>query len=155
MVAENETLGVAIGELEEQVTKTSLRPTGHSLIILPQARAKKTQSGIVLPSEALKGSEWDRLDRGGRQKGQVLAIGPQCWAAHAATINGKGSPNWHPGEQPVVGSPVGPWCEVGDTVLFAKYSGKTILDPVTGQEVYIIHDEDILAVYEEEAVHGW
>ena len=39
-----------------------------------------------------------------------------------------------------------PWCEKGDTVAFAKYSGKVIEDPEDGQKYVVINDEDVVAV---------
>jgi co-chaperonin GroES (HSP10) len=39
-----------------------------------------------------------------------------------------------------------PWCNVGDTVAFAKYSGKMIEDPETMQKYVVCNDEDIVCV---------
>jgi co-chaperonin GroES (HSP10) len=36
------------------------------------------------------------------------------------------------------------WCQIGDHVAYAKYSGKWVKDPVTGEEILIINDEDII-----------
>ena len=38
------------------------------------------------------------------------------------------------------------WAAVGDTIMYSRYSGKGVYDPLTGQEYYLIHDEDVLAV---------
>ena len=39
-----------------------------------------------------------------------------------------------------------PWCDKGDTIAFAKYSGKVIEDPEDGQKYVVINDEDVVAV---------
>lgn len=39
-----------------------------------------------------------------------------------------------------------PWCKVGDTVAFAKYSGKLIEDPETKEKFIVINDDDVVAV---------
>ena len=39
--------------------------------------------------------------------------------------------------------------KVGDQVYYAKYAGKWIKDPTTGEELLIINDEDICAKLED------
>ena len=36
------------------------------------------------------------------------------------------------------------WAEVGETVLYSRYAGRELYDPLTGQEFYVINDEDII-----------
>lgn len=43
-----------------------------------------------------------------------------------------------------------PWCEVGDFIAFAKYSGKYVEDPFTKERFVILNDEDVVCVFEEE-----
>lgn len=38
------------------------------------------------------------------------------------------------------------WCKVGDTVAFAKYSGKTVKDLVTGKSYLVLNDEDCICI---------
>lgn len=38
------------------------------------------------------------------------------------------------------------WCAVGDHVAYAKYSGKWVKDPVTGEELLLVNDEDLVAL---------
>jgi co-chaperonin GroES (HSP10) len=38
------------------------------------------------------------------------------------------------------------WCNVGDHVAYAKYSGKWIADPVTEEQFLVINDEDIICL---------
>lgn len=38
------------------------------------------------------------------------------------------------------------WCKVGDTIAYAKYSGKLIKDPDTDENILVINDEDVVAI---------
>lgn len=40
--------------------------------------------------------------------------------------------------------------KVGDTVVYAKYGGKTVKDPETGAEYVLLNDEDVIAIITEE-----
>lgn len=43
-----------------------------------------------------------------------------------------------------------PWAEVGDTIVFAKHSGKKVEDPTNKKKHFIIiNDEDVIAVISE------
>ena len=44
---------------------------------------------------------------------------------------------------------IDPPIKVGDTVAFAKYGGKTITDPETGEDFVALNDEDIVAIIKE------
>lgn len=62
----------------------------------------------------------------GVDKGIILAIGPNAWAAFDNGLK---------------------WAEVGDNVVFAKNAGKTIEDPEDKTSHYVVlNDEDIIAV---------
>lgn len=41
-----------------------------------------------------------------------------------------------------------PWAKLGDEVYFAKFSGKQVIDPVTGESFLIMMDTDIIATLE-------
>lgn len=43
-----------------------------------------------------------------------------------------------------------PWCEVGQTVLIAKYAGENRVDEKTGEIYRIINDADVSAYFTEE-----
>lgn len=47
--------------------------------------------------------------------------------------------------QPPVGTGLA-WVQPGDRVVFARYSGKYIVDPTTREEFLILNDEDIIGV---------
>ena len=91
----------------------TIRPLEDRVVIEQIEAEAKTAGGIVLPDTAKEKP----------QRGKVLAVGP-----------GKLLDS---GER----SPIG--VEVGDEVLFGKYSGTEI--KVDGEEVKILRESDILA----------
>lgn len=101
-------------------------PAGHRLVIKPhkleeidESLARAKRMGLEVIRENQK-REDQSVD-----KGVVLAIGPTCWPD----------------------SP--PWCVVGDTILFAKFSPKFIEDPETKEQLGILNDDDVVAVVKE------
>ena len=127
---------------------TSIRPVGHHLVVEPIELPKTTKGGIIIKHE---GTMWDKLESAGRMIGTILAIGPQCWKAHAAAIDGT-----------VLATPesLQPWAEVGDLIMYSRHAGKFMFDPmfkeqehsefglgpVKLKEVYVINDDDVIAV---------
>ncbi|MEN9774442.1 MAG: co-chaperonin GroES [Pseudomonadota bacterium] len=93
-----------------------LRPLHDRVIIKRLDNERKTASGIVIPDSAAEKPD----------QGEVLAVG-----------NGK------IGDDGKV-RPVG--VNVGDKVLFGKYSGQTV--KVDGEELLVMREEDIMAVVE-------
>jgi co-chaperonin GroES (HSP10) len=113
-----------------------LKACGHYLIVkLEPIIEEKTYGdvGIVI-QETL--SEKKRQQSGG-QFANVLDIGVNCWSVHT-DADGVSRP----------------WCEVGDRVMIARYSGQTfpIDDGMDDDELKenellrLIKDDDILAV---------
>ncbi len=93
-----------------------LKPLGARVVVEPNEQEEVTAGGIVLPETAKEKP----------QKGTVLAIGPGD-----RDDNGKRIP-----------MDVG----VGDTVLFAKYSGTEI--KMDGKKLLILRESDLLAIVE-------
>ena len=58
------------------------------------------------------------------QCGLILAMGPQCY---------KDKERY----------PEGPWCKVGEWVMFARYAGSRI--KIEGGEIRLLNDDEILA----------
>ena len=92
----------------------SMRPLGSRLVIEPIEQEEVTAGGIVLPETAKEKP----------QKGTVLAIGP--------------------GERDDNGNRIPLDVQVGDLVLFAKYSGTEI--KYEGKKLLIMRESDVLAV---------
>jgi len=92
----------------------SLKPLGNRLIVEPAESEEVTAGGIVLPETAKEKP----------QKGKVLAAGP--------------------GERDEDGDYIPMEVKVGDTVLFAKYSGTEI--KLDGKKLLILRESDLLAI---------
>lgn len=115
----------------------TVRPVGHHVLVEPLEWKKETEWGFQLtPHEE---SQMAKLEKAGRMIGTLIAYGPQAWKAHAVAL-AKGG---HVKDPEVLSN----WAQVGDLVMYARYAGKALFDPVTGQEYYLVHDEDIMAVF--------
>lgn len=93
-----------------------LKPLGSRLVVEPIEQEDITASGIVLPETAKEKP----------QKGKVLSIGP--------------------GDRDDAGKRIPMDVKVGDTVLFAKYSGTEI--KMDQKKMLILKESDILAIVE-------
>ena len=94
----------------------TLKPMGDRVVVKPKGREEVTRGGIVLPDTAGEKP----------QQGEVLSIGP--------------------GRQLDNGTRVTLDLKVGDTVLFAKYSGTEF--KLEDDDLLILSERDILAVIE-------
>lgn len=102
-----------------------LQVCGHRVLIKPKDIETESSGGIVLVVN-------ERMEKAGQYVGVVHSIGPTAWKAFDSSL-----PDWKP------------WCNIGDTVVYAKYGGKFVIDPETEEEYVIINDEDCLCVIEE------
>jgi len=92
---------------------------GWRLLVRPAFTPDKTEGGIVLPD-----SYRDREDHG-QIMGRVLAMGDLCYTREDMLQ-------------------AGPWCEIGDYILFGKYEGKRV--EVADVKLLILNDDNVLAV---------
>lgn len=92
----------------------SLKPLGNRVVVEPLEQDEVTAGGIVLPETAKEKP----------QKGVILSCGP--------------------GDRDDEGKRIALDVKVGDTVLFAKYSGTEI--KVDGKKLLILRESDILAI---------
>lgn len=93
-----------------------LKPLGSRLVVEPIEQEDVTASGIVLPETAKEKP----------QKGKVLSTGP--------------------GDRDDEGKRIPMDVKVGDTVLFAKYSGTEI--KMEQKKMLILKESDVLAIVE-------
>lgn len=105
-------------------------PTLHRILVKPdkleetdKAFVKAKQIGIVIPE-----LEDRKRAQAGVDKGVVQAIGPTAYR------------DWN------TSSPI----EVGDYVAYARFAGKYIEDPYTGEELLALNDEDIVCIFRQE-----
>jgi chaperonin GroES len=92
----------------------NLKPLGNRIVVEPIEQEDITAGGIVLPETAKEKP----------QKGKVLSIGP--------------------GDRDDDGKRIPMDVAVGDTVLFAKYSGTEI--KLDGKKLLILRETDLLAI---------
>jgi len=96
---------------------SGIHPKGHRVLILPDPVEEVTQSGIIVSV----GENRDR-ERLAQLKGTVVELGNTAWL-----------------DQP------SPWAQVGDHVIFGKYSG-LIYQGDDSKEYRIINDLDVVAL---------
>ena len=103
----------------ENIQRSQLpAPSGWRLLVLPFSPREKTKGGILIAQESL-----DKL-RIATNCGYVISIGPLAY---------------HDKEK----FTTGPWCKVGDWVVFARYAGSRI--EIEGGEVRLLNEDEILA----------
>ena len=115
-------------EQKYQAEKNKLPiPTGWRILVLPFKGKKKTKGGILYTDEQIDRQQLATVC------GNVLAVGPQAYT----------------GEK----FPDGPWCKVGDWVIFARYAGSRF--KIEGGEVRLLNDDEIIATIKdpEDIVH--
>ena len=118
---------------EKEVTNQTAKlpqPTGWRILILPFKMKEKTKGGIIMGHDALEKQQV------ASQCGNVLAVGPHAY-------------------QDKERFPNGPWCKVGDWVMFARYAGSRI--KIEGGEVRLLNDDEVLAKIEnpEDILHEY
>ena len=97
-------------------SKLKLKPLGGRVIVEPIEQEEMTAGGIILPETAKEKP----------QEGKILAAGP--------------------GERNEDGERIAMEVQVGDKVLYAKYSGTEV--KLDGKKVLILRESDILAIIE-------
>ena len=105
----------------KKITKESIKlpqPTGWRILVLPFKMGEKTKGGILMGQDTLEKQQV------ASQCGNVLAMGPDCYRDKDRYKEG-------------------PWCKVGDWVMFARYAGSRI--KIEGGEVRLLNDDEILA----------
>jgi len=98
---------------ETKQPTSKLRPLDDRVVVEPVEAEERSAGGIFLPDAAKQKP----------QRGRVLAVGP--------------------GKQRETGERSALSVEVGDEVIYGKYSGNDI--EIDGQEVKILRESDILA----------
>jgi co-chaperonin GroES (HSP10) len=122
-------------------------PVGHFMLVaLPEIEVR-TAKGIYLPETVS-----DR-ERAASVVGTVIAMGPDCYVDAEPKI-----PSGLPPGTPVTvlaarpRFPSGPWCKLGDTVLFSRYAGKRF--KIEGIEFRMLSDDEITATIPDGAKVG-
>ena len=120
-----ELVGLKKSETQKEVTKEKTKlpqPTGWRMLVLPFKMNEKTKGGVLLGTETI-----DR-QQVASQCGNVIAMGPDCYNDPKRFNDG-------------------PWCKVGDWVVFARYAGSRI--EIEGGEVRLLNDDEVLATVQD------
>ena len=97
-------------------------PSGWRLLVLPFTPKEKTKGGILIAQESL-----EKL-RIATNCGYVLKVGPLAYFDKEKY-------------------PTGPWCKIGQWVIFARYAGSRL--PIEGGEVRILNDDEVLGTIDD------
>ena len=120
-----ELVGLKKSEKQKEVTNEKAKlpqPTGWRMLVLPFKMNEKTKGGVLLQQETIERQQV------GSQCGNVLAMGPDCYNDKDRFKDG-------------------PWCKVGDWVVFARYAGSRI--EIEGGEVRLLNDDEVLATVQD------
>lgn len=123
-------------------------PVGHFMLVaLPEVEIK-TAKGIYIPDAT---SERERV---ASVIGTVIAMGPDCYKDPDPVVPRSaldaGVPIFMLAPRPRF--PSGPWCKVGDTIMFSRYGGKRFM--IEGIEFRMLADDEITATIPPEANVG-
>ena len=126
-----------VGTLTRSEQETQLvvlpDPVGYQMLVALPTAAEKTESGIYIPYSV------NERERAATVVGTVLAMGDLCYRdiRRFGYTDDEG--------KVVLGKP---WCKVGDTILFSRYSGMRFksMDPESGDmvEYRMLSDDQIV-----------
>lgn len=93
----------------------------NRVIVKPDPIEEVSAGGILIAQT----DSYVRQEKSETSTGVIVDIGPAAWL------------------DPVLGGE--PCCEIGDRVVYAKYSGKFVTDPDDGEEYSVINDDAVQA----------
>lgn len=100
-------------------------PCGHRILVkqlnlevVDDVVKSARKAGLIIESDEQKRRQE------GMDMGEVIAIGPTAFKDFGGVA----------------------WCQVGDIIAFAKYSGKAVQDQVTKDLYQVINDEDAVCI---------
>jgi len=124
-ISNNGLVGVKKSEQKKEIPTEATQlpqPTGWRILVLPFKMKEKTEGGVLLGQDAVERQQV------ASQCGNVLAMGSECYGDKKRY-------------------PSGPWCKVGDWVVFARYAGSRI--EIEGGEVRLLNEDEVLATIQD------
>lgn len=109
--------------------RPAAKPTGYHLLIRLPDKTGKTSAGLYVPAETS-----DR-EHAGSIIAEVIAVGDEAY--------------WDKKK-----FPFGPWCQVGDWVMFRRYAGVRFRVLGDEREHRILNDDSVDAVVDPERVQA-
>lgn len=98
-----------------------IEPTGHHVIVKPDAVEEVSKGGIVVTAS----TDLLKREQAATVTGRIVAIGVNAWKAFDDGT---------------------PWAKIGDRVYYTKHVSKTVKDPETQEEFFLMTDDNILAI---------
>ena len=124
-ISNNGLVGVKKSEQKKEIPTEATQlpqPTGWRILVLPFKMKEKTEGGVLLGQDAVERQQV------ASQCGNVLAMGSECYGDKKRY-------------------PSGPWCKVGDWVVFARYAGSRI--EIKGGEVRLLNEDEVLGTIQD------
>ena len=124
-ISNNGLVGVKKSEQKKEIPTEATQlpqPTGWRILVLPFKMKEKTEGGVLLGQDAVERQQV------ASQCGNVLAMGSECYGDKKRY-------------------PSGPWCKVGDWVVFARYAGSRI--EIEGGEVRLLNEDEVLGTIQD------
>jgi co-chaperonin GroES (HSP10) len=109
-------------EMPEEIQKKLPKPTGYKLLIATLEVSSKTDGGVYLPDQLKDAEQTASII------GYVIDMGPDAYTDADKF-------------------PHGPYCQVGDFVIFRSYSGTRF--KIMDKEFRLINDDTVEAVVED------
>ena len=105
-----------------RLNKTGVIPTGYRLLVEVPEKEEKTRGGIYIPQDVKKQEEIASL------VAHVLQLGPLAYM-----------------DDKKFGEQCEPWCQPGDFIVMAAYSGTRIKVSGYDKELRLINDDSVIA----------
>jgi co-chaperonin GroES (HSP10) len=109
-------------------------PCGHRVVVKQEKLEdvdiayKKAKAAQIIIAE----TDDKKREQAGLDKGTVIALGKGAFVEFNRNQMTDG-----------------PWCKIGDKIAFAKYSGKSVVDPDDHEAYMVINDEDVVCIIRE------
>ncbi len=129
--------GALLDETDDADMMHAPDPVGHFMLVaLPKVEVSKT---LITPDTV------SEREQAASVIGTVIAMGPDCYIDPAPKLPLAAVATGQPiiVIAPAPRFPSGPWCKVGDTVLFGRYAGKRFR--IEGVEFRMLNDDEITA----------